>query len=65
MNDPECPAACLRADGGGLRRRGTGPADRGVPAPAMLSAAIGAGRHDAVLMITLCAIGGFTRAAWH
>src|ERR1022692_2323015 len=36
---------------------GTGPAGSGAPAPATLSAAIGAGRHDAVLMISPCAIG--------
>ena len=36
----------------------TGPAAAGAPALAMLSAAIGGGRHDAVLMISPCAIGG-------
>ena len=48
---------------GGLHRpstpaRAQGLADSGAPALAMLSAAIGAGRHDAVLMISPCAIGG-------
>jgi hypothetical protein len=37
---------------------GTGPAGSGTPALAMLSAAIGAGRHDAVLMPSPSAMGG-------
>lgn len=37
---------------------GTGPAGSGAPALVMLSAAIGAGRHDAVLMPSPCAMGG-------
>src|ERR1019366_4486155 len=49
--------------GGGLHRpstpaRAQGRPGSGAPALATLSAAIGAGRHDAVLVISPCAIGG-------
>src|ERR1019366_6025461 len=69
MKNPERPAACLRAGPNAsapaltrqrqaIAESAQGRPGSGPPALATLSAAIGAGRHDAVLVISPCAIGG-------